>query len=291
MRPWIDTHLHLLYPQRLDYDWTRSLPVLDRAFPLEEYACTAQPLGICQALHMEVDVRVQQMEAETELIGDLARQPGSMMAGAISSCRPEQDEIGDFLERTLSNPLIHGFRRVLHVVPDHVSTGDIFRRNVRALTRKGHPFDVCVLARQLPLADALARACPESQFVLDHCGVPAVARQVLTPWKEDIARLASNPNMACKISGLIAYGDANRWPDGDVASVARDLRPYFDHVLDCFGWDRVVWGSDFPVCNLTRGLATWKAATDMLLAGCSGAQVDALAHGNARRIYRLADQA
>src|SRR6218665_1377433 len=100
MRPWIDTHLHLLYPQRLDYDWTKSLPVLDRVHVLEEYAGLAQPSGIRLAL---------QMEAETDLIGQLARQPDSLIAGAISSCRPEHDEIGGFLERALSNPLIHGF--------------------------------------------------------------------------------------------------------------------------------------------------------------------------------------
>ncbi|KAB7619323.1 amidohydrolase family protein [Verminephrobacter eiseniae] len=289
MRPWIDTHLHLLYPQRLDYDWTKSLPVLDRVHVLEEYAGLAQPSGIRLALHMEADVRAQQMEAETDLIGQLARQPDSLIAGAISSCRPEHDEIGGFLERALSNPLIHGFRRVLHVVPDELSTSATFRRNVRALTGQGHPFDLCVLPGQFHLADALAKACPESQMVLDHCGVPAVASQALDPWKEGIARLAANPNMACKISGLIAYGDASRWPDGDVASVVRDLRPYFEHVVDRFGWGRLIWGSDYPVCNLTRDLPTWKTVTDQLVAGCSDSEIDALAYGNARRIYRLTD--
>ncbi|MCW5236969.1 amidohydrolase family protein [Verminephrobacter eiseniae] len=289
MRPWIDTHLHLLYPQRLDYDWTKSLPALDRAHVLEEYAGLAQPSGIRLALHMEADVRAQQMEAETELIGQLARQPDNLIAGAISSCRPEHDEIGGFLERALSNPLIHGFRRVLHVVPDELSTSATFRRNVRALTGQGHPFDLCVLPGQFHLADALAKACPESQMVLDHCGVPAVASQVLNPWREGIARLAANPNMACKISGLIAYGDASRWSDGDIASVVRDLRPYFEHVVDCFGWGRLVWGSDYPVCNLTRDLPTWKTVTDQLVAGCSDSEIDALAYGNARRIYRLTD--
>src|SRR6218665_4002089 len=109
MRPWIDTHLHLLYPQRLDYDWTKSLPVLDRAHVLEEYAGLAQPLGLRLALHMEADVRAQQMEAEADLSAKLARHPDTLMAGAISSCRPEHDETGGFLELSLSNPLIHSF--------------------------------------------------------------------------------------------------------------------------------------------------------------------------------------
>jgi predicted TIM-barrel fold metal-dependent hydrolase len=144
-----------------------------------------------------------------------------------------------------------------------------------------------MLPAQLPLAEQLVQACPKSQFVLDHCGVPPVASGEMSPWRENIARLARMPTVACKVSGMIAYGDVNRWPEGDVASVVRDLRPYFDHIIDCFGWERVVWGSDFPVCNLTRGLATWKAVTDVLVAGCSSAQIDALAHANALRIYRI----
>lgn len=288
MRPWIDTHLHLLYPQRLNYDWTHAIPKLDQAFSLEDYAHIARPLGISQALHMEVDVREHQIEEETQMIGELMDAHDSFLVGAISSCRPEQQDIGAFVERSMANPRIHGFRRVLHVVPDEVSTTETFRRNLRKLTAKGHAFDVCVLPAQLHLADALAKACPDSQLVLDHCGVPAVASQALSPWKEGIEQLAQNPNVACKISGVIAYGDASRWGDSDLDSVVRDLRPYVEHVITCFGWERVVWGSDFPVCNLTQGLAIWKAATDALLSGCTSTQIDALAHGNARRIYRLA---
>jgi predicted TIM-barrel fold metal-dependent hydrolase len=287
MRPWIDTHLHLLYPDRLSYDWTRSLPALNKAFSLDDYQTIARPAGIKHALHMEVDVAEHQIEDESELVGELMQKPGSMLVGAISSCRPEQADIGAFVERSLANPRIHGFRRVLHVVPDEISTTETFRRNVRSLTAKGHPFDVCVLPQQLHLADALAKACPNAQFVLDHCGVPGVASQVLSPWQESITALAGNPNVACKISGVIAYGDVSRWGEGDVDAVVRDLRPFVEHVIASFGWERLVWGSDFPVCNLTRGLPTWKAATDELLRACSNAQLDALAFGNARRIYRL----
>ena len=287
MRTWIDTHLHLLYPARLQYDWTTGIPALNQAFSLEQYQQVAAPLGISQALHMEVDVLPSQIEEETKLIGELKEQPHSILAGAISSCRPENKDMGLFLEAALNNPLIHGFRRVLHVVNDDVSTTDVFRQNIRALTGQGHPFDICVLPAQLHLAQALARACPGSQFILDHCGVPAVASQSLEPWKTNIANLAQQPNVACKISGLIAYGDASRWPNGDIQAITRDLRPFVEHVIACFGWERVVWGSDFPVCNLTKGLATWKAVTDALLQGCSEAEVDALAFVNAQRIYRI----
>ena len=289
MRPWIDTHVHLLYPQRLHYDWLSGALALNHAFHLEDYEALARPLGITQALHVEADVRANEITAETAWVLGLA-QPGSLLVGAIASCRPERQDMAAHVQDALANPRVHGFRRVLHVVPDTVSTSPTFRRNVRTLTAQGHPFDVCVRANQLPLADALAQACPNAQLVLDHCGVPDVAAQALMPWKEDLARVARHPNMACKLSGLIAYGDATRWGAGDTQAVARDLRPFVEHLLACFGWSRVVWGSDFPVCNLTRDLPTWKAVTDELLQGCSAAEIDALAFDNARRIYRLPAQ-
>jgi predicted TIM-barrel fold metal-dependent hydrolase len=172
-------------------------------------------------------------------------------------------------------------------VPDDVSQTELFRRNLRRLAPAGYTFDLCVLARQLPLAIDLARACPDVPMVLNHCGVPNVAQQEFSPWREDIRALAAMPNVSCKVSGVIAYGDATRWPDGDIDSVAADLRPFVEHAIGCFGWTRVVWGSDFPVCNLTRGLPVWRAVTDRLLEGCSDAELDALAHGNAMRLYRL----
>ena len=287
MRHWIDTHLHLLYPERLSYEWAQGIPALNQAFHLEDYQVIAVELGIVKALHMEVDVHESQIQQETQLIDELKAKPNSLLAGAISSCRPEKEDIDQFIEASLRNPLIHGFRRVLHVVDDEISTTDIFRKNIQKLTCQGHPFDICVLPRQLHLADALAKACPQTQFVLDHCGVPAIASQDFAVWKVAIEKVASQSNVACKVSGLIAYGDVTRWTLQPVQSIAADLRPYVEHVIDCFGWNRLVWGSDYPVCNLTKGLVMWKAVTDQLLQGCSEAELDAIAHVNATRIYQL----
>jgi predicted TIM-barrel fold metal-dependent hydrolase len=114
-----------------------------------------------------------------------------------------------------------------------------------------------------------------------------VASGELEHWRRDIRALAALPNVHCKISGVIAYGDPSRWQGSDVAPVAEDLRPYIEEVIQSFGWQRVVWGSDFPVCKLTKGLTTWKHVTDLLMQGASDSELDALAHGNARRIYRL----
>ncbi len=290
MRQWLDTHLHLLYPERLHYDWTAELPALQHAFHLQDYMSEAQSLGIGPALHMEADVREADIDAETELVQDLAKDPSGQIVGAISSCRPESTDseaFALFVERTTANPLVRGFRRVLHTQPDELASSERFRANLRLLTAQGHPFDLCVLPRQLPQAADLARSLHSATFVLDHCGIPPVASGEFEYWRKEICALATLPNVHCKISGVIAYGDPSGWQGNDIAPVAADLRPYIEQVIHSFGWQRVVWGSDFPVCTLTKGLTTWKQVTDLLMRGASDSELDALAQGNARRIYRL----
>jgi predicted TIM-barrel fold metal-dependent hydrolase len=290
MRQWLDTHLHLLYPERLHYDWTAELPALQHPFHLQDYMSEAQSLGIRPALHMEADVREADIDAETELVQELAKDPSGQIVGAISSCRPESTDseaFALFVERTTANPLVRGFRRVLHTQLDELASSERFRANLRLLTAQGHPFDLCVLPRQLPQAAELARSLHSATFVLDHCGIPPVASGEFEYWRKEICALATLPNVHCKISGVIAYGDPSRWQGSDVAPVAADLRPYVEQVIHSFGWQRVVWGSDFPVCKLTKGLTTWKHVTDLLMRGASDSELDALAQGNARRIYRL----
>ncbi len=118
-------------------------------------------------------------------------------------------------------------------------------------------------------------------FVLDHCGVPNVRDRELDPWRADIAALAKLPNVACKISGIVAYADPAGW-------TVDDLRPFVEHVIAVFGWDRVVWGSDWPVCTTTADLTRWVAATHALIAGASDSEKERLLSTNATRIYRLA---
>jgi predicted TIM-barrel fold metal-dependent hydrolase len=168
---------------------------------------------------------------------------------------------------------------VLHVVPDEVSQSALFAENVRRLAAQKLTFDLCVLSRQLPLAIALAKKCPEVQFILDHCGVPDVKGRVLDPWRAHIVELATLPNVACKISGLVAYAAAGWTVD--------DLRPWVEHVVANFGWARVMWGGDWPVCTLGGTLKQWADASDELFAGATHAEREKVFYKNAERIYRI----
>ena len=278
----IDTHLHLIYRDVLRYPWIKDVPALQQDFSAERYRTEALRCGIGAAIHMEVDVNESDIEAETKHVKTLAAEPGALLRGAISACRPESADFPAFLERALADPFVKGFRRVLHVMPDGLSESATFRANIGRLKGGGRPFDFCVMPHQIDRAIALADLNPDVQFVLDHCGVPAIRERAEHPWRESIAKIAKRQNVAVKISGVVAYADGETW-------TVADLRPYVEHVIENFGWDRVVWGSDWPVCTLTATLSTWVAATHALTRDCSERERERLFSANARRIWRLAD--
>ncbi len=280
--PIVDSHLHLIDRNRLRYPWLAGVASLNRDFSYADYAREALRCGITDVLHMEVDVAPADIETETRTVVGLAGQPGSLLRGAISSCRPEEEGFDAFLERQCADPFVKGFRRVLHVVPDEVSESAVFRQNLRRLNGAGRPFDLCVRPDQIDKAIALADLAPEVQFVLDHCGVPAIKERAEHPWRERISEIARRPNVAVKISGVVAYADEATW-------TVDDIRPYVEHAIESFGWDRVVWGSDWPVCTLTASLSMWMAALHALLLGCSEGERKRLLSANARRIWRLPD--
>jgi predicted TIM-barrel fold metal-dependent hydrolase len=276
----IDTHLHLIYRDRMSYPWLAGVAALDRDARYERYAEEARRCGVSDALHMEVDVAEPDIEVETRNVCDLTLEGATLIRGAISACRPENPDFPAFLERALNDPFVKGFRRVLHVAPDDVSERPIFRGNLRRLAGAGRPFDLCVWSDQLDKAIALVDACPDVPFVLDHCGQPAIRERKTHPWRERIAEIARRPNVSAKISGVVAYADPKAW-------VLDDLRPYVEHVIASFGWSRVVWGSDWPVCTLNASLSIWLAASHALTRGASAEERENLFAANARRLWRL----
>lgn len=274
----IDTHLHLIDPSALRYPWLAGVPALKREFSLEEYSIEARRAGIAAALHMEVDVDPADITNETLRVKQLAAQKDSLLQGAIVACRPEDAGFADYLETLADDPFIKGLRRVFHAMPQDFPEGALFRENIQRLGATSLTFDLCVLPRQMAQAMALVDLAPAVTFVLDHCGIPDIKGEGWPHWHGQIAEMARRPNVVAKISGLVAYADAASW---QVAT----LQPYVEHTIRHFGWDRVVWGSDWPVCTLGGGLLAWVAATHALIAACSRDERDKLLSGNAKKLW------
>lgn len=274
----VDTHQHLWDLKQFPYSWTDDIPPLRRNFLIGDYIAAAEGSGIGKTVFVECDVDEPYALEEAWHVQNLAQQH-PLIAGIVAAARPEKPDFPAQLDALRDIPLLRGIRRVLHVIPDGVSQSALFVENVRRLASHRLTFDLCVLARQLPLAVALARECPEVQFILDHCGVPDVKARAFEPWKSDLALIAELPNVACKISGLVAYAGPG-W-------TVEDLRPWVEHTVACFGWKRLMWGGDWPVCTLGGTLGEWIAASDELFSATSEADRDSLFRTNAERIYHI----
>lgn len=281
MIPLLDTHQHLIYADDLAYGWTSGIDALaGTSFTLDDYKTLTDGLGVERTLFMEAAVDDECWRDEAPLIAAKARDAASGIAGLIATIRPESDD-GFEAELERADELgIVGYRRILHVVDDEISQTETFRANVRKIGDTGKVFDLCFLARQLPIARELALACQNTTLVLDHCGVPDIAGGGLDPWRADMAALAELPNMHCKLSGILAYCDPKN------ATLAA-IRPYVDHVIDVFGPQRIVWGSDWPVVNMTSDLPQWIAMTRTILSTLSPDEQAAIASRNAERLYGL----
>lgn len=274
----LDTHQHLIYRDHLRYGWVDKHPTLSQgSYTLAEYDALTYDAGIIGTLFMEADADEVDYQNEARFIAGLI---GGRLLGQIAACRPETDAGFDAWMDEASSLSIKGYRRILHESPDDLSRADGFRRNLRKIGAKGLPFDLCVLARQHGVAEEVLRVCDDQVFVLDHCGVPDIAGGGFADWAASLRRLAGYPHLYCKLSGITAYCAPGK---GEVA----DLAPWVAHVLDCFGTDRVVWGSDWPVANLGVGLPKWIEQSRTLLAGLSADERAAVAHQNARRIYAV----
>ena len=272
----IDTHLHLVYKDKFSYPWLAGAQAIDKQWTAESYFAEAEKLGIEAALHMEVDVAEQDIEAETRFMTRVHPK----VIGAIAAGRPESVGFAKWLEVASTIGGVKAIRRILHTMPDELSHTPLFAENLRRLEAYEMAFDLCIRADQLlPIGRPLLEKCPKVQFVLDHCGNPAIAKGEFEPWRDAITELAKFPNLACKVSGVIAYGGSN--------PTTAMLRPYVEHVIQSFGWERVVWGSDHPVCTLTSNLTKWVGITNELLAGSSADEKARLLRNNAKRIYRV----
>ncbi|MDR3476206.1 MAG: amidohydrolase [Devosia sp.] len=272
----IDTHLHLVYKDRFSYPWLADAPAIDRQWTAESYFAEAEKLGIEGALHMEVDVAESDIEAETRFM----TQVHPKVIGAIAAGRPESAGFPEWLEIANTIGGVKAIRRILHQSPNELSQTSLFVENLRRLQAYDMAFDLCVRADQLlPVGKPLVERCPDVQFVLDHCGVPDIAGGKFDSWRDAISEIARLPNLVCKVSGIIAYGGAD--------PTAATLRPYVEHVISSFGWDRVVWGSDHPVCTLTANLTSWVGITNEIIAGASEGEKAALLRDNAKRVYRV----
>lgn len=276
----IDSHHHLWDLGVREQPWLAQpgLAALRRNFLEPDYAAVAAAAGVTSS------VVVQTVDLPEETPEMLAVAADSDVVAAVVGW--VDLTAADVAERLASfgGGKLAGIRHQVQSEPDPgwLVRPDVLR-GLAALARAGLVYDLVITAAQLPAASAAAEAVPDLTFVLDHLGKPPIAAGELEPWATDLRRLAALPNVVAKLSGLVTEADLGHWRTAD-------LRPYAEVALDCFGADRLMYGSDWPVCTIAAGYDEVLAAARELTSGLAAAERDAIFAGTATRIYRLGSQ-
>ena len=243
----VDAHQHFWWIGRHDYPWLDRALAIHRDYGLEDLRSV---LGDVAAT---VLVQASPTVAETRTLIDVARASGGLVRGVVGWVDLAAHDASAAIEDLAAHGIVKGVRPMLGFIED---ARWILRNDVRpaldALARHGLRLDVPARPRHLPLLPELAQRHPTLAMVIDHGAKPAIARDEFEPWARDIALVARETRMYCKLSGLATEAKAD-WADDD-------LRPYVDHLLECFGAGRLMWGSDWPVVDLAGGMSRWREA-------------------------------
>lgn len=272
----VDSHVHFWDRSVFTYPWLDDLdeisgPHLPHDVPTHVPGASVEQLVFVQAECLPVQA-VDEVDWVTSLAATDKR------VSAIVAFAPlETPAAGEILDRLEANPLVRGIRRLIQGEAPGFASRIV--TGVRSLGPRGLSFDICISHEQLPEVIELVDSAPETRFVLDHIGKPNIRSAEWSPWAEDIAALAKRRNVWCKLSGMVTEADHTGW-------TRADLEPYAAHVLDVFGSDRVMFGSDWPVATLATDYETWLSVARSLVGG-NADDIEAVFWGTARTFYRL----
>ena len=273
----IDAHQHFWRYDPVRDSWiTEAMASIRRDFLPEDVAPQLDAAGVGGVVAVQAD----QSEAETSfLLGLAAQYP--VIRGVVGWIDLEAPDLGERLARRPGSNALKGFRHIAQGEPDDFLARPGVIAGVRSLGEQGFTFDILIYPRQLPAATRLVEQCPEVRFVLDHCAKPQIASGEITAWRNAINRLAAHANVACKISGLVTESDWRNW-------TAADLLPYLEVAATAFGPERLMFGSDWPVCLLA---ARYDVVIDTVARWCddrfSPRERARVFGGTAISVYRL----
>ena len=278
----VDTHVHFWDPRRLRYAWLQGNPLLNRPYEVRDYPAPERNATIDALVFVESDTDPGQSLEEIRFVEEQARADERIRAIVAHAPLELGSAVEPLLEQIVaSSARVRGIRRILQGEPDvgALLQTPAFIAGVRLLARFKLHFEVTVNYTQMDAVLELVRTLPEIPMVLDHCGKPGIRHDQIDLFQRHATELARYPNILCKLSGLATEANEN-WTEAQ-------LLPYIDSAVEAFGPDRLLYGSDWPVCLRAISPARWLNLLERALRGCSPEQLDKVLHGNANRLYRL----
>ncbi len=273
----LDAHQHFWHYNPADYVWMNDqMDVLRRDYLPGDLA----PLLEAVELDGTVAVQARQMIEETRWLLELS-ETHDLIQGVVGWVDLRSDALAGQLAEFSPHPKLKGVRHVVHDEPDvEFMLLPEFQRGIAQLEDFGLTYDLLTFPIHLPIACQLVKRFPEQPFVLDHISKPAIKDRTVSPWREDLQRLAKFGNVCCKLSGMVTETTWGQW-QGD------DFRVYLDVVIEAFGTDRVMIGSDWPVCTLSGDYASVMNVVIDYVAQFSPREREAILGGNCARFYNI----
>lgn len=280
--PIIDSHVHLYDVKRLRYGWMAGAPTLAATHEMPEFDAARGKVNVDGLVFVEVDIDPGLHIDEARYVAELAQKDSRIKAIVAHAPVHQGKKIEADLATLASVQGVKGVRRLIQQEADpNVILSNDFLDGVKLLAKYGLSFDVCIRHWQIQYAIELVKRCPDVQFIFDHIGKPDIRNGFFEPWAQQLKELARLPNIVCKLSGVVTEADHKAWTRDQV-------RPYIDHVLNTFGFDRVMFGSDWTVCTLATDYPTWVEIVDDATKSASEAEKKKLWRETAIRAYRLA---
>jgi L-fuconolactonase len=281
----VDAHVHFWDPAALRYPWLHEIPSLDQALLPADYRRATGEMPISRIIFIEANCRPAEAQREAAWVERLA-EAEPRIAGIVAfadvaqGLGPGGSGLGRALDALARSPRLKGIRQNIQGNAAGFCLRQAFVDGVREVGRRSLTFDLCATHDQLGDVVQLVRQCSDTRFVLDHCGKPAIRDQRPEQWRQDIVALAAHENISCKLSGLLTEAGPEGWSDDD-------LLPYAECVVESFGAERVMYGSDWPVLTLAGSYCDWYGFTERFTAAWSAAERSGFYGDNASRVYSL----
>jgi L-fuconolactonase len=272
----IDSHHHFWKYDAAEYGWIDdSMRAIRCDFLPEHLRSEIAAVGVDGVISVEARPSV----VETEWLLDFAAQH-DFIKGVVGWVELVSAQVGVQLERFAAHRKLKSVRHVVQGEPDDFILRDDFNRGIRELKRFGLAYDILIFERHLPQTVRFVDMHPDQIFVLDHIAKPRIKENVLEPWRKNIRELARRKNVFCKVSGMATEADYQRWTETQLCS-------YFETVLEAFGPNRLMFGSDWPVCLVACGYTRWHQLVRDWISQLSKAEQDRILGGTAIEAYNI----
>ncbi|XP_068688757.1 L-fucono-1,5-lactonase-like [Montipora foliosa] len=237
----VDAHVHLWDCDKYFYPWPTDLKAIYRPFLIGDLQVAIEPSPVRKV----VFIQVNQTYDETDWILEQYPAHTSTIVGIIGWVDLTDPKVNVILEKYMEYKVFRGVRNILEGEPDDWLGRESVQRGLGYLEEKGLTYDLLIRTRHFKLAETVVKKFPKLKFVIDHAAKPEIKDGKIDEWKKGMEMLAQNPNVFCKISGLVTEASRENWK-------VDDLIPYVKHVIAVFGADRCMFGSDWPVCTLAK---------------------------------------